>query len=163
MKTNYLLPNAFKKIGWVLFSVGIISGLYSIFVNESPALFDAKVFAFLVDKFTLTIGSKNTEFFTIYENNIFDELICILLIVGGIFVAFSKQRIEDEFISKIRVESLIWATYCNYIILLLAILFVYGVSFFSIMIFNMFTVLMFFIIRFNWAYFKLKKTANNEE
>ena len=51
-------------------------------------------------------------------NNIADEIASILLIIGGILVAFSKTKDEDEYISKIRMESLIWATYVNYFILI---------------------------------------------
>lgn len=163
MKTNYLLPNSYKKFGWFLFLIGIVLGIYSISVNASPEFLKANVFALVVDDFTMNFGSAETIFFTTYETNIFDELICVFLIIGGLLVAFSKQKKEDEFISKIRVESLIWATYCNYIILLLAILFVYETSFFWVMIFNMFTILLFFIIRFNWTFYRMKKLAIDEE
>jgi hypothetical protein len=85
------------------------------------------------------------------KNNVFDELIGLLLIAGGLFIAFSKEETEDEFIAKIRLESLVWATYFNYAILMLSVIFVYGMSFFGVLVFNMFTLLLFFIIRFNWA------------
>ena len=66
---------------------------------------------------------------------------------------------EDEFIMKLRLESLVWAVYVNYAILILTILFVYELHFFSILVFNMFTLLIFFAIRFNL----LLKRANTEE
>jgi len=59
-------------------------------------------------------------------------------------------------IAAIRIRSLVWATYINYGILLLAILFVYEFSFFNVLVFNMFTLLIFFILRFNWELFRLK-------
>jgi hypothetical protein len=58
---------------------------------------------------------------------------------------------------------LVWATYVNYGVLLLAFIFVYDLSFLWIMIFNMFTILAFFIIRFNWQLYKLHNTVSNEE
>ena len=75
----------------------------------------------------------------------------------------SKEKIEDEYIAKTRLESLVWATYLNYCILLLALLFVYDMAFFWVMIFNMFTLLLFFIVRFNYLIFKLNKTESHEE
>ncbi|WP_121667950.1 hypothetical protein [Mesonia aquimarina] len=163
MKTNYLLPNSFKKWGWIIFLIGIGLGIIYCCGYDSPKFFDTKVFALVVDEFTVNLGGANSKFFTLYKTNFFDELICLLLIIGGLLVAFSKQKIEDEFISKIRVESLIWATYCNYFILLIAILFVYETPFFWVMIFNMFTVLLFFIIRFHWASYRMKKLVTDEE
>ena len=69
----------------------------------------------------------------------------------------SEAEKMDEMISKIRLESLVWATYINYGILLLAMIFVYDMSFLWVMILNMFTILIFFIIRFNWQILKFKK------
>jgi hypothetical protein len=87
----------------------------------------------------------------------------VLIILSGLVVAFSKEKLEDELISSIRLKSLVWATYVNYGVLLLAFIFVYDLSFLWIMIFNMFTILVFFIIRFNWQLRKLHNTVSNEE
>ena len=87
----------------------------------------------------------------------------ILIILSSLFIAFSKEKSDDEYISKIRLESLVWAVYLNYGILLFSILFIFDLSFLWVMIFNLFTVLLFFIIRFNWQISKLKKSANYEE
>ena len=78
-------------------------------------------------------------------------------------VAFSKEKQEDELIAKIRLDSLVWATYVNYAVLMFSMLFIYGMSFLWVMIFNMFTILLFFIFRFNWQVKKLNKTMSYEE
>lgn len=96
-------------------------------------------------------------------NNISDEVASILIVIGGLLVGFSKTKDEDEFISKIRMESLIWATYVNYVILLLAVLFVFDMPFFSVLIYNMFTVLFIFIFRFHFLLFKSKKQLRYAE
>ena len=51
----------------------------------------------------------------------------------------------------------------NYILLLLAFLFVYGTDFLIVMIYNMFTVLIIFIVRFNYILYKNSKTAPDEK
>lgn len=96
-------------------------------------------------------------------SNITDEIASILLIVGGILVSFLKTKDEDEYISKFRMESLIWATYVNYLVLIVAILFVFDLSFFNIMICNMFTILVFFICRFQYVLYVSKNVIENEE
>jgi len=158
MKTNYLLPNRLKKIGWILFIPGIIIGILSLIYHPEISFFDIKVFAIAEDGIF-----KDANFFSTSKNNIMDEIICILLIIGALLIAFSKEKFEDEFISKIRLESLVWATYINYAILILAIIFVYDIAFFWALVFNMFTLLFFFLIRFNWALYKFKNQISDEE
>jgi hypothetical protein len=60
-------------------------------------------------------------------------------------------------------ESIIWATYVNYGVLLLAVIFVFDIAFFNVMIVNMFTILIFFILRFHYVLYVTKKGINNEE
>ena len=158
MKTNYLFPNRFKKIGWLLFIPGILLGIVYLIYQSDISLFDIKVFA-IAEK----VIFNDADFFTISENNVLDEISSILLIIGALLIAFSKEKTEDEFISKIRLESLVWATYINYAILILAIIFVYDITFFWVLVFNMFTLLVFFLIRFNWALYKSKNQIGNEE
>jgi len=78
-------------------------------------------------------------------------------------VAFSKEKTEDEFILRTRIDSLLWATYINYFILIFCFIFFFGFEFLYIMIFNMFTILIFFIFRFNYVLYKEAKNLNNEK
>ena len=158
MKTSYLFPHKYKKIGWAIFIPFSILGLIMLITNLEPSFLDASVPAFFVDEI---FGKKS--FFGIVENNLLNELVGILVIVSGLLVAFSKEKQEDEFIEKIRLESLVWATFVNYGILLLAMVLVYDISFIWVMIFNMFTILIFFIVRFNWQIQKFKKSVSYEE
>ena len=66
---------------------------------------------------------------------------------------------EDEYIAQIRLESLLWATYINYGFLLFSILFVYGLGFYQIMVFNIFTLLVIFLVRFNFILYKSAKSV----
>ena len=158
MTINYLFPNRFKKIGWLLFIPGVLFGaLYVIYQNDI-SYFNAKVFAI-----TKSEIFGDTSFFTISENNILDEISSVLIIVGALLIAFSKEKIEDEFISKIRLESLVWATYVNYLVLMLAVLLVYDIAFFWVLVFNMFTLLIFFLVRFNLVLLQSKNRIKDEK
>jgi len=161
MKTNYLLPHQFKRIGWIIFVPAMLLGIFFFASEVDPPFLNIHVFAFFDDG--AIFNGDEDVIFGITKNNIFDELIGLSLIVSMVFIAFSRQKNEDEFIAKIRLESLVWATYVNYAILLIAILFVYGMAFFWIMVFNMFTILLFFIIRFNWALYKSNNTLKHEK
>lgn len=158
MKTNLLLPNQFKRIGWYLLVPSAILGLLIIFFDFEFEFLKIKVYSIYSE------GIVNSgSFFGAAKNNVTDEIAAIVFIVGAIFVAFSKEKNEDEFIAKNRLESLVWATYINYAILLLCIIFFYELEFLTVMVLNMFTILIFFIIRFYYILYKSKKALNYEK
>ncbi len=158
METNYLLSSKFNRIGWIILIPSMILGLYTLFTEWEPIFFEANVLGIFIEDF-----SGNNQFIGMVENNILNEILGILVILGGIMVAFSKEKDEDELIAKIRLESLVWAMYVNYGILLLAFLLLYDFSFYWAMVFNMFTMLFFFIIRFNSKIWRLRKSVSYEE
>ena len=158
MKTRFLFPKVFKTIGWILLLPGIILWIYSLFFNDQIPFLKMKVFAILDSNIL-----QPTRNFTLIDHNITADLIGILIITGAIFIAFSKEKNEDEYIGKIRLESLLWATYVNYAILVFCILFIYGTSFFSVMMYNMVSLLIFFLIRFNLMLYKTKRLLKNEK
>jgi hypothetical protein len=121
--------------------------------NLEPAFLDVEVPAVFIDEFF-----GETKLIGFVHNNLLNEITGLLIIISAFLVAFSKEKQEDEFISKIRLESLVWAVYLNYAILIIALLFIYDMSFMWVIIFNMFTILFFFIARFNWEVYKLKKS-----
>ena len=158
MKLNYLFPHTYKRIGLILLVPLMIAGWLVINFDVEPEFLNFKVPAIFVDEI---FGEKFMFGFT--ENNILNEIIGIALIICLLMVSFSKEKQEDELIEKIRLDSLVWATYANYTVLLFSILFVYGISFLWVMICNMFTILLFFIIRFNWQVKVLNKNMSHEE
>jgi uncharacterized protein YacL len=159
MKSRFLFSHKYKPFGWVLFLAGMILGI-TLMLNEFDIPhWEAQVFPLIGEEGFL---SKNAAL-TWSSNNIADELASIFIIIGGVLVCFSKTKEEDEYISKIRMDSLIWATYVNYIVLILTILFVFDMSFFNVLIYNMFTILLFFIVRFHYVLYKTKKSISYEE
>ena len=158
MKLNYLFPHKWRKFGWIVFIPSVVFGLITVITEYEPGFLDMRVPGIFIDEI---LGKSRVIGFT--TNNILNELLGAMVIISGLLVAFSKEKNEDELISKIRLESLVWATYVNYGILLLSIIFVYGLSFFWVMVFNMFTILLFFIIRFNWQIKLLNKDSAYEE
>jgi uncharacterized membrane protein len=157
MKTDYLLPNQLKKVGWFFFIPGIILGALYLITGNEPNFLDLKIFALAGDTGNGIVA--DSSYFTIAETNIFDEIISVLVIIGAILIALSKEKNEDETISKMRLRSLVWAIYLNYTLLAIAIVLVYDSPFLWVLVFNMFTFLFLFIMRFNWVLYKSKKTA----
>jgi hypothetical protein len=106
MKPRFLLPHSFKTVGWVLLIPSLVFG---VFVQH---------FDFYIEGFDLAVGSDQIFEKPGAKNNMTNELAGVLILISGFFVAFSKERIEDELVSRMRLESLQWSVYLNYALLL---------------------------------------------
>ena len=133
-----------------------ILGLFIVLADYQFPFLELNVFSLT----TQTFSGDHSHWF---KNNITDEVVAILFTIGALLAGFSKQQNEDEYIAVIRLESLVWATYINYAILILSMLFVFDAGFFTVMIFNMFTILIIFILRFNYMLYKSNKSLANEK
>ncbi len=146
MKTNFLFPHRFKTIGWIIFIPSVVLGILYLFFDFTPDILSSKA-----------LFIESSDMFSMTNNNLIDEISGVLIITGLLMIAFSKEKTEDEYIARIRLESLVRAVYINYIILIIGMIFIYGTNFLFLLIFNMFTILIFFIIRFNWVLYQLNK------
>lgn len=152
METKYLLPNYLKIPGWVIFSIGVIFGIWFFAFDE---VFDLRMWMpALHNSFPM---DSNSGLFKLVNNSIIDEIAGTFIIIGSIFIAFSKEKIEDEYIMKIRLESLVWAVIINSAIMVFCILTLYGMSFTIATEFNLVTVLILFVIKFQIALRKANK------
>ena len=158
MTNKLLFPNKFKIIGWRLLIPATILGIILSFTGFQASWLPAKVFAV----FNEEILGKS-QFFTFIKTDITNTVVGATFIVGAMFVGFSREKKEDEYISNLRLSSLLWAVCVNYFLLLLAFLFVYGTVFFTVMVYNMFTVLIIFIARFNYILYKNSKPVSDEK
>ena len=158
MTNNLLLPNMYKRIGWVILIPATILGLILAFKEFGAEWIWAKVFA---------IANEGTDFhyqyFVFRYTNITNTVIGSLFIIGALLVSFSREKNEDEFIAEIRLSSLLWAVWVSYVLLLVGFLLVYGTPFLDIMVYNMFTVLIIFIVRFNYILYKNSKAVSDEK
>lgn len=146
MEPRFLLPYRFKFIGWIITIPSIILGLFVMFDNLSLDFFSIR----LPLDYIVYDGGMNVKG-TIddgTELNFTDEIATIGSIVGLIFIAFSKVKFEDEYVSKIRLESLQWAIYLNFGLLIIATIFIHGLAYYNVTVYNMFTPLIIFIVRF---------------
>ena len=158
MTPKLLLPSKYKTIRWIILIPAVIMGIIISLTGYEANWLNAKVFAIFNDE---VFGKK--EFFSFIHTDITNTIIGFLFILGGLLVSFSKEKNEDEYISKLRLSSLLWAVAVSYLLLLLAFVFVYGTAFLNVMIYNMFTVLIIFIIRFNYILYKNSKTVSDEK
>lgn len=141
MTSRLLFPHRFRLIGWIIFVPSALLGLFILY--SKVALPWLKINPdHVYESLNGLLGSKNLA--------LADEVAMIGVLIGLLMVAFSREPVEDEMSSQLRLEALQWSVYTNYLVLAVAILTVYGGEFFSVLIYNMFTLLLVFIARYQW-------------
>lgn len=147
MKKSLLLPRCFQRIGWVILIPTALLGVLMCIdgFNGLPRF--------------LFPDAPCSETTTRVLNNI--ALSGILL--GAVFVACSRERIEDEMIGGIRLGALLTALYINTLIVVAAALTVYNIEFLQVMVYNLFTLPIIFLAVFRYRLWRLRKELKNEE
>jgi len=158
MKTRFLLPHRFKLIGWIITIPCFIIMMFNIHADYSFSFLNYRpTFKSQVD-----INIEKSFLFSLHYHNFTADIVGILVILGLLMIAFSKERVEDERINTLRLESLLWAVYINTMFLILAIIFLYGEAFLQVMTYNICTPLILFIARFNYVMYQDRKNLKSE-
>jgi hypothetical protein len=147
---GYLFSNKWKKLSGWIFYLSILIGVYLLFTDRFEDWFRIKVFSILsYDSIFSNINHESFAFKWI-ENGFLDEILTLIIVISGIIHSFSKEEIEDELISKIRMDSLVLSLYINYGVLLFLNFFVYELSYFYVMVFHLFDILILFNLIFKY-------------
>ena len=151
---KFLFNHKWKRISGWIFYLTIPVGIYLLFTDSFEDLLNIRVFSLFHSETIFTtsnteniIGSRGFQWI---ENGILDEILTFVIIVSGIIHSFCKEKIEDELISKIRMDSLVLSLYINYGVLLFFNFFVYELSYFYVMVFHLFTILILFNLIFRY-------------
>lgn len=147
METKLLLPNRCKIIGIIILIIGVALWILD---DHYPGLLTLDISwwqSFTGQNPLVPIG-KTDMAFTIYT---------IFLISGGVMICFAREKNEDEFITRLRLSSWMWAILINYILLIIATITVYGLDFLEVIFYNIFTPLFIFILRFNFLLFRYSR------
>lgn len=152
MKTRFLFPNRARHLGMLLFVIGLSFYSLSLYLNSLPQT-DGRIFVWH------HFFAPGTHPLEVNGDECFDDEIQLsLILIGLLLIANSKEKMEDEYIASLRLESLQWAVYINYAVFFVLIFVSYGLSFFAYTFYNVLTLLVFFIIRFRWKIFSLNRS-----
>ena len=135
-----LFPHGCRKIGWGLFIPAALLGVLMLFdgLNGFPS-------------FLLPGAAEAGETLDAVCNN----TVIVGLLAGTLLIACSRERIEDEGIGRIRLNALLAALYANCAAVAAAAL--------DIMIYNLFTLPLLFLLIFRWQLRRYAKEAADEE
>ena len=136
---NFLLPYHYKFVGGFLASVGIVLAVFYLFFD----------FCITIPVFAICSIFIETKFFTTFQTNFADELILLLVISGLGLLVFSKEKNESKNLDDLRFKSLRKSIILNTTLVLISILFSYGGAFLAVMVCNLFSVFIFYLIFFH--------------
>lgn len=156
-----LFPHTYRYIGWTVLIVGLILGILLMFFHFSFTWLDIRVFA-VAGGSDIFSGNSDNSMFQMVENNFTDEMVALLILIGSVLVAFSKEKVEDEYYSQLRFEAIVWALKIQSVLLLLAILFLYNFAFLSFMIIALVSFYLLYIGRYHYCVIRLKKASREE-
>lgn len=148
MHKSLLLPHRFKAIGLAILVPSFICWL----------LWDFELYDFPFLRTTEGTFLSNYNY-SYYNYSFVQEIIFTGLAIGLLMITFAKEKIEDEYIMTLRLESLQWAVLANSTLLVLATWIFYGTNFLSVQIYNMMTVLIIFVARFHYVLYNKNSSS----
>jgi len=147
---NYLFNYKYKKIsGWIFYLL-IPVGLFLWLTERIQDIFVVNVFSIFSYEW---IGSERLGFGWI-ENGLGDEVFTLLIIVSGIVNSFSSEKIEDELISRIRLESLSLSLFISFGLIIISTFLVYNLNYMYVLISNLFLIILLFNLIFKFRLYK---------
>jgi hypothetical protein len=151
MKSRFLFPHKWRMAGLLLLLLATLIIAYNSYTagHFNPSTDPSEAF----------FGTHLSE----KMGTIVDDVEYLSVIIGLLLVGFSKEKIEDEQIAQLRLDSLQWSVYFNYSLLIICIILINGLDFLSVMAYNIMSQLLFFIIRFRWKLYQLNRLARREE
>lgn len=157
MKPYLLFPSGFKIIGFILLVPGSILAYLFLFQNQ--------VLSFLST-------GPNTGFDGLGGNNLTDESAITFIIIGLLFIAFSRLKNEQGAVHKLRLKALYWAVMVNCLWITLFwigeflndVSNIHWVNFnmsWITVIYNLFALLLIFIARFYYLLHKYNQSKKS--
>ena len=138
---SYLLPKGFRFVGVVFTTVGTIVGIMRFYFGVKPDLLDQKVFAV----YSVYLKTRTMK---VESNQLIEEIVGLLLILGLLMIAFAREKDESSQISSVRLKSFFISFYINTAFLIFSILFTFGLAFIYMAILNLVVPLSIYIIVF---------------
>lgn len=135
MKT-FLFPHTFRPIGWIILVPTLILGIL------------------LLDGILSVDGSVET---------ILTDTAIIGIALGSIFITCSRERIEDEMTSSIRLKALLTSLYTYIVFLVIWTLAVNGMAYLYVMAASLVMLPIIFVVRFRYEMHRYYKIKSDEE
>lgn len=160
--TNKLLlfPYRFKRIGWIILIPAAIIGIMMWFDG-----FEGIPSYLLPEAFNYC--SADNQYYNLCHGEtitrVLNNIALIGILIGTTLVCCSREKVEDEMIGIIRLNSLLAAFYANTTAVCLAALFIYDLTFLEVMLCELIALPVLFTVIFRIRLYMLKKDSDNEK
>ena len=121
-RTILLLPHAFRLPGWILIFSGAVFGIMRFWFDIKPKFLHMKVYAI----YSEYLGEK---YFHFIRDNMSEELVGVLLVLGAWMVAFSRDKDETDEKVAIRINAFYISAFLQMIFLVVCLLTTFGIAF----------------------------------
>lgn len=113
------------------------------------------------ESFLSELGVESTSSQTI--NRFLNNFALIGALIGSILAACSREQVEDEMITRIRLNALLTALYLQTALMIGAALFIYDLTFLSVMFGNLVALPLLFLGLLRWQLWRMRKEVRDEE
>lgn len=127
-----LLPYKAKIIGGLAIFTGVTLMYISLFIGY-PEWLNFYVFA-------LADFTRHKSFFTVIQNNLIDELGVVSIILGLLFIFFSRSKKEKPRNNRLRVKAMVISVWVTSVLWIVIVFTFYGMAVFLVfaMVFTLF-------------------------
>ncbi len=155
----FLFHHNFRIAGIILLVPALFFTFFRFYLGEKPEFLKQKILA-------IYSSFLEVKYFSIIENNLSEEICGLLIFLSLVLIVFSKEKKENENFWAIRYSSMFTAVYSNIVILVISILFVFGLAFVNILLLNMYLLLVIYFLVFKIRLHKfslIKNAKKNSE
>ncbi len=144
MQKEFLLPYGYKMAGWVMLASSLAMGIWSM---------------------ALDFDFTQSEILTplLLKGPLLNNYIIIGLWLGAIFVGCSREKVEDEMVSRIRLNALLTGFYLQAAFIITATLVTNNFDYLDIMIVNLVTFPLIFVGTYRLMLWRILKSLENGE
>lgn len=141
MNLSYLLPGSFRFAGFIFTCAGTILGIMRFYFGFKPDMLDQKVFAL----YSVYLKTKTLK---IESNQLIEEIVGLLVILGLFMIAFAREKNENPQVNSLRLKAFLISFYINTSFLIASILFTFGLAFIYMTILYLILPLSIYVISF---------------
>ncbi|MEE3486360.1 MAG: hypothetical protein VZQ98_18810 [Bacteroidales bacterium] len=167
MKKDYLFPYQFKWIGWSLFiPFALLFFLaYGYFHVIDDDFISFKTLMIMMGELNTFHGGHEAKgfLFEVGRQGMFDEICLVAMSVGLLFVAFARERDEDEYVEHLRLHSFAWAIKVNTVLFILGTWFFFGGLYLWFVLFWFLSLFLIYLAKFQLELHQMRKGVNDEE
>ena len=135
------IPHSWRWPAWVLLAAGLALGTLWGFYSFKPDYLNVPVFAVYSSYLKKVV-------FGLSRTNLADELSYILLLAGLMWLICTREKNEGPGLERTRYKSLLYSMLANTGFLLFSTVFIFGIGFIQVMILNLFSQPLLYIVVF---------------